>query len=269
MSILERILRNLKDSAELGLSFPLRHISGLLGRKYHVTSIKGAGIVRIRPKSSDAQAFVDIFRDKAYDLSRCGQFPRVRETYQRILDSGQTPIIIDAGANVGAAAIWFSRQFPQATVLAIEPEVNNAEVCRLNTRDLPNIKVIEAAIGSEPGWVSLKNSENQAWAAQTTRNKDGRVAVCTIPEIVLAEQPPAKLFLVKIDIEGFEDDLFAKNVNWLDEAEVIVIEPHDWLFPEKGTSRNFQKAMATRSFEILISGDSLIYFRLPTDTARQ
>ena len=266
MSILERISRNLKDSAELGLTFPLRHISGLLGRRYHVTNIKRAGTVRIRPKSSDAQAFVDIFRYKAYDLSRCGQSPRVRETYQRILDAGQIPIIIDAGANVGAASIWFSRQFPQARILAVEPDADNAEVCRLNTRDLPNIKVIEAAIGSEHGWVSLRNPENQAWAVQTMRNQDGRIAVCTIPEIVLVEQQPAKIFLVKIDIEGFEDDLFAKNVAWLDEAEVIIIEPHDWLFPEKGTSRNFQKAIASRSFEIVISGDSLIYFRLPTHT---
>ena len=266
MSILERISRNLKDGSELGLTFPLRHISGLLGRKYHVTSIKRAGTVRIRPKSSDAQAFVDIFRYKTYDLSRCGQSPRVRETYQRILDAGQIPLIIDAGANVGAASIWFSRQFPQARILAVEPDADNAEVCRLNTRDLPNIKVIEAAIGSEHGWASLRNPEDQAWTLQTMRNKDGRIAVCTIPELVLVERQPAKIFLVKIDIEGFEDDLFAKSVDWVDEAEVIIIEPHDWLFPEKGKSRNFQKAMASRSFEIAISGDSLIYFRLPAQT---
>ncbi len=134
----------------------------------------------------------------------------------------------------------------------------------MNTRDLPSIKVIEAAIGSEPGWVSLINPDNQAWAVQTIRSEDGSIAVRTIPEIVLGEQQPAKIFLVKIDIEGFEDDLFATNADWIDEAEIIIIEPHDWLFPGKGTSRNFQKALASRSFEILISGDSLIYFRLPT-----
>ncbi len=266
MSILEKIMRNWKDTAELSPTFPLRHISGLLGRKYHVTNIKRAGTVHIRPKSSDAQAFVDIFRHKAYDLSACAQFSRAWEVYQRILDAGQTPIIIDAGANVGAASIWFSRQFPQAHTLAIEPDAENADVCRLNTRDFPNIKVIEAAVGSEHGWVALINPENQAWAVQTIRSSDGGIAVRTNPEIVLDEEQPAKIFLVKIDIEGFEDDLFANNADWVDEAEIIIIEPHDWLFPGKGTSRNFQKAIASRSFEVLISGDSLIYFRLPNQT---
>jgi len=207
-----------------------------------------------------------IFRHKAYDLSACAQFSRAWEVHERILDAGQTPIIIDAGANVGAASIWFSRQFPQAHILAIEPDAENADVCRLNTLDLPNIKVIEAAVGSEHGWVALINSENQAWAVQTIRSKDGSIAVRTIPEFVLDEQQPAKIFLVKIDIEGFEDDLLANNADWVDGAEIIIIEPHDWLFPDKGTSRNFQKAIASRSFEILISGDSLIYFRLPTQT---
>jgi FkbM family methyltransferase len=263
MSILNRIVRNLEDGVELGLTFPLRHISGWLGRKYHKTTIKRAGIVHIRPKTTDAETFIDIFRRKAYDLSRYGQFSRVMAVYQQLLEAGQTPVIIDAGANVGAASIWFSRQFPQAHIFAIEPDANNAEVCRLNTKDLPNVRVIEAAIGSEHGLVSLRNPKNQAWTVQTIRNNSGKIAVCTISETAFAAQQPAKIFLVKIDIEGFEEDLFAKNTDWMDDVEVIMIEPHDWLFPGKGTSRNFQKAVASRNFEILISGENIICVRLP------
>jgi FkbM family methyltransferase len=264
MRIHKRILENLKDGLVIGPTFPLRHISGFLGRKYHVTTINGAGTVHIRPKSSDPATFVQIFRNKEYDMSRYGQFEHVMAVYQRILTSGQLPIIIDAGANVGAAAIWFSLQFPQARILAVEPDADNAEVCRLNTRDRPNVNVIEAAIGSEHGRVSLRNPQQHAWAVQTMRTNDGMVTVCTIPEIVLAVQQPAKLFLVKVDIEGFEDDLFANNIGWVDDVEVIIIEPHDWLLPGNGTSRNFQKAIADRSFEILISGENIIYVRLCT-----
>jgi len=262
MNIFEQISRNFSDGAELGPTFPLRHISGLLGRKYHVTAVKGAGTIRIRPKTSDAQTFVDIFRHKTYDLSRWPQFRSVMAAYQRLLDAGQIPIIIDAGANVGAASIWFSRQFPRARILAIEPDAENVALCRLNTSGLPNVKIIEAAIGSESGSVSLKNPTNQAWAIQATRDEEGKTAVCTIPDIVRAEQSPAKLFLVKVDIEGFEDDLFADNTGWIDAAEVIIIEPHDWLFAGKGTSKNFQKAIGSGNFEILIYRENLIYIRL-------
>src|ERR1700722_6025602 len=262
--ILDGVAMNLKDAVSLGPSFPLRHISGLLGRKYHVSTIKNAGKVHIRSRSLDASTFIEIFRGKAYDLSGLAQFPHVMANYQRILDAKQIPIIIDAGANVGAASIWFARQFPEARIIAIEPDADNAEVCRLNTGRLPNVKVIEAVIGSEHGQVSLSNPANRSDSVQTARSEGGKIPMRTISELVLEEQYQKQLFLVKIDIEGFEDNLFAKNTEWIDEAEVIIIESHDWLFPGKGKSRNFQKAIADREFEILISGENLIYIRLPT-----
>jgi FkbM family methyltransferase len=263
MGILERILRNLRDVAVFGPSFPLRHISGLLGRRYHVTTIHGAGTIHIRPNSTDAETFTQIFGNRDYDLSQFRQFPRLMTAYQRILAAGQIPIIIDAGANVGAASLWFARQFPQSRIFAVEPDTENGEMCRLNTRHIPNVKVIDAAIGSEVGWASLSNPRNEAWAFETTRDANGKISIETIPRIVCDIRDPAKLFLVKIDIQGFEEDLFETNTGWVDEVEVIIIEPHDWLFPGEGKSRNFQKVLGEHDFEVLVSGENLIYIRLP------
>ena len=199
--------------------------------------------------------------NREYDISRHAQFPRVAAAYQAILNAGQIPIIIDAGANVGAASLWFSRVFPRALILAIEPDAANAEVCRLNTHSLPNVNVIEAAIGSEPGSVSLNNPSGQAWAVQTTRSRNTGVPVRTIADL-LREVIHARLFIVKIDIEGFEEDLFSSNTEWVDEVEVVIIEPHDWMCPGKGTSFNFRKVLDAATFELLISGENLIYIRL-------
>jgi hypothetical protein len=71
------------------------------------------------------------------------------------------------------------------------------------------------------------------------------------------------LFCVKIDIEGFESDVFASNTEWLDDVTVVLVEPHDWMLPGQGSSRTMQVAMAARPFEMLISGENLIYVRLP------
>ena len=68
--------------------------------------------------------------------------------------------------------------------------------------------------------------------------------------------------MCKIDIEGFESDLFADNLDWLDRFAVVAIEPHDWMFPGQGTSLSFQKAMAARDFEMVICGQNLIFLRL-------
>jgi FkbM family methyltransferase len=262
MSLFKGISRNLRDGATLGLTFPLRHISGLLGRKYHVSLVRGAGVVTIRPKSSDAQTIIDVFGSKVYDLSRWHHFSYVTATYRTILATGHVPVIIDAGANIGAGSIWFSRQFPLATIIAVEPDPENADVCRLNTHGLPNVSVVEAAIGSTKGFVSLSNPTNQGWTVQTTRSDAGRVPVRTVSDLMADVGSSARLFITKIDIEGFEDDLFSQNVEWVNDVQVIIVEPHDWLFPGKRTSQNLHKAVSGRNFETLISGENLVFVRV-------
>jgi len=262
MGIYEKITRNTKQGFTYGASVPLRHVSRFLGRKYHMITMGGTR-ARIRPKAADLWMFVQIFHNKEYNLASRAQTPRILAAYRKILDDGKVPIIIDAGANVGAASMWFANQFPEALILAIEPDADNAELCRLNTANFPNVKNIEAAIGSEPGSVSLSNPLNDTSGIQTKRSGDGTIPIRTISQLVSDVRRPAKLFLTKIDIEGFEDDLFARNLDWLDETDVMIIEPHDWLLPGKGTSRNFQEAMGKRNFEILISGENLIYARRP------
>jgi FkbM family methyltransferase len=184
------------------------------------------------------------------------------EVYEKILAAGGLPVIVDAGANVGAASIWFATEFPGACILAVEPDPGNAAICRRNTQRFPAVNVIEAAIGSKQGTVRLTNPSNQAWMVQTVRGDNGSIPICTISEIVRNAGKSAQLFIVKIDIEGFEDDLFQNDTQWIREAVVVMIEPHDWLFPGRGTSLNFQKILANEEYEILISGENLIYVRL-------
>lgn len=68
-------------------------------------------------------------------------------------------------------------------------------------------------------------------------------------------------FLAKIDIEGFESDLFSSSTEWLSDVSVVFIEPHDWLYPGKKTSRSFQRAMAEQDFEIHLMGENIAYVR--------
>ena len=70
------------------------------------------------------------------------------------------------------------------------------------------------------------------------------------------------IFIAKIDIEGFEKDLFSSNLGWIDRAEMVIIEPHDWMLPGQQSSATFQRAMGSRDFELFISGENLIYVRV-------
>jgi FkbM family methyltransferase len=262
MSIISQVLLNIGDMFELGFEFPFRHVAALLCARSVSVNVRGAGTLTMRSHSSDASVVRQVFRAKEYDLDKFPQSHEVDRAYRRILDAGKTPIVIDAGANMGASAVWFSRRFPDARVIAIEPEPGNAAICRRNIAGFPNVQLIEAALGGASGAVSLSIG-SEDWAYQTTRAESGDgVPLVTIPEIV-AQVPNGQLFCAKIDIEGFESDVFASNVGWLDEVNVVMVEPHDWMLPGKGSSRAMQGALAARPFEVLISGENLIYVRLP------
>ena len=261
MRAFPRLTKTLADGVHFGPRFALRHVSRMLGRKYHRVTLGGVGRVTIRPGTSDAETFADIFRRGAYDISRLDWYDDVLAVYDGLVRRGRAPVIIDAGANVGAASIWFGEAFPKARIYAVEPDGGNVEVLRMNVGGRGNVTVVEAAIDSRPGRVSPQADDCQAWAVQVERDAAGTIATTTIPAIMAAHDAD-DLFLVKIDIEGFEAQLFEDNLDWLDKVSVVMIEPHDWLFPGAGTSRNFQKAMLERRFELVISGENLVYIRV-------
>lgn len=216
------------------------------------------GSVLVRPDDSDMAALREVFQRRDYDVDALFVGPAIRARYERLLAEGRTPVIIDAGANIGATALWFSKIFPRARIVSVEPEPENFRILCENTRSLPNVRAIPAAIGSEGGFVSVRR-DRWSWGVTTQRAEEG-VPIVTVPQCLEGE-PGGALFLVKIDIEGFESDLFAANTQWLDDADVVIVEPDDWLFPGRGVTRTFQNALAVRGFEIHICEVNLVYVR--------
>jgi FkbM family methyltransferase len=143
-------------------------------------------------------------------------------------------------------------------VIAVEPDPDNLALCRINTAGC-TVDVIAAAIGSAPGLVSLTNPQWQ-WSVETRRDDAGRVPIVTMDELIRAN-PDGELFMVKIDIEGFEADLFERDTGWVEAAKVIFIEPHDWMLPTAGSSRHFQRVLGNLDFDLLVSNENLVYIR--------
>ena len=84
--------------------------------------------------------------------------------------------------------------------------------------------------------------------------------VATIPE-TLERNSQGELFIVKVDIECFEWNLFSSNTEWIDDIFVIAVEPHDWMFPDKGTSQLLQQAMSSRGRDLIVLGENLIWIK--------
>lgn len=84
----------------------------------------------LRTNTTDAPTFSQIFIQKDYDL--------------RI--SIKPKLIIDGGANVGYASIWFANKFPKSKIYAIEPEAENYKILKSNTKKYSNVKLIKAGL---------------------------------------------------------------------------------------------------------------------------
>lgn len=255
MALISELRQNLSDARKMGAPFLLRHFARREAPGVRPIRIARFGSVYARDANSDLSVIRQIFKYEHYALER-SVMARARSRYQAILDEGKIPTIVDAGANIGVASIWFHHTFQQSQIVAVEPEPSNFAVLRRNAR--PGIMLVEAAVGGSPGFVQVRN-EGHGWAAQTERSNSG-TPVVTMNDTFgsIANGVP---FIAKIDIEGFESELFTDNLEWLDKVSIVYIEPHDWLFPGRKTSRPFQRAMADRDFDLLIYGENLVYIR--------
>jgi FkbM family methyltransferase len=205
--------------------------------------------------------FVNMF---GYEFYRLGQLARRNEIgafYQSQQLGGKTPLIVDCGSNVGLSLLYFAFQYPHARIIGVEPDAGNFAKSVALTRQHPSVQVINAGIASAEGFASLVNTGKGNDAFRTEVSEAGGVRLVSVEGILRQQDDAVVPFLIKIDIEGFEQNLFEKNVGWIDRFPVLVVELHDWLFPAQGTSRNFLTAIAGRERDFVHYGENFYSIR--------
>lgn len=182
--------------------------------------------IYVRAGETDTAAVRSIFGAQQYNIS--GVIPeldqRINARYESIVQSGRRPVIVDAGANIGAASLWFKNRYPASAVVAIEPEPGNFGVLSKNAGFKDRLVAIQAAIGSEDGFVAVKDGP-LGWATRVERASQGLPIITMDRAFETVENGVP--FIAKIDIEGLEKDLFSKNTGWLADTFVVHIELHD------------------------------------------
>jgi FkbM family methyltransferase len=162
--------------------------------------------------------------------------------YQAMVEKGQIPLIIDCGANIGLSADYFAQMFPKARIVAIEPDQNNIELAAKNCRS-PYVHFIHAGIASEKGSANLIDPQYGEWGYRTEMAEGGATKMLSVPSL-LDENKDATPLIIKIDIEGFESELFSKDTQWIDQFDLLIIELHDWMLPKEANSQSFLKTIA-------------------------
>jgi FkbM family methyltransferase len=216
--------------------------------------------VFLRPGTSDLNVYAHIFVSRGYAFPRKVYEQAVRGFYEDLLRRSATPLIIDCGANIGLSSIWYAQQFPQAKIIAIEPEPENFRILSMNAAEYPNIQPMQGGISDRETRLALANVGDAPWAWETVENDTGPIRSYSIPALLAMQPARTTLMLVKVDIEGGEVALFRSNVDWVLDTPVIVFEAHDWLFQWRGTFHAVASALTRMPRDYVQQGENTFSF---------
>jgi FkbM family methyltransferase len=204
----------------------------------------------LRYGTTDRNVFREVFLFKEYNFKV----------------DGEPSTIIDAGANIGLASIFFKTRFPKANIYAIEPDTANFKTLIQNLKPYNDIKAIQSAVWSSDAYLKIKNKNENAWAFEvqesTAKEPDSFPAISI--KTLMEQNAIERIDLLKLDIEGSEKEVFSSNYEyWLPRTKVIIIELHDWI--KEGCSRSFFKTIANYRFKVSVYGGMLLLSNLDLD----
>lgn len=244
-----------KTTTVLRLPSYLRRLGVREGARVWWTFLFGRGTVRVFPPGYAHSVAV-----------RCGTpdptvFERVFVTdeYGAARSLGACRAILDCGAYVGYSTLYFAMHFPEATIVAVEPDAANIALLRANTEHCTNVIAVRAALWSRCCSVRIKNAGAMPWSftVEEVEAAENEALPATTIARVVAEHGLGTVDFLKIDIEGAEHEVFkAGYESWLPQARMLIIELHDYLYP--GSSKTFFEAVGSLPFAAVASGENLV-----------
>jgi FkbM family methyltransferase len=208
------------------------------------------GQIFLRKGTSDIAVFTSIFAFNEFDIN---------------FEVPSDGIIIDCGANIGVSTVYFASKYPQALIIALEPNQANFELCQKNTQDFKNVVCLKAAIWNDSCELFLQNPQDEDWAfryndRQNIEAKDiqkgEKVLAFSVPDLI-KRYDLKKINIMKIDIEGAEKELFSGNsLTWMNSVDNFIVELHDEIVP--GCSSAFYKSLNRFDFKQSISHEKIV-----------
>jgi FkbM family methyltransferase len=200
--------------------------------------------VLIRNLPNDIQVFTQIFINQEYALE---------------MDE-DVNTIIDCGANIGLASLFFLSKFPNARIIAIEPERNNFDLLKQNLQFFPGVTCINKGVWNRNAILEITNySRGEAGfiVSETQQKSDKSIPATSISEII-EEFGFKEIQILKIDIEGSEEQVFQDEPQWLDQVKMIFCEIHENMKP--GLTQKI-RSMLSLQFICSVQGEYNVFVR--------
>lgn len=217
-------------------------------------------MIRSRLKHALQKALVPSYRAKLQEQSRLVAMPRYQPTTTQFLGrtiqlvdggtfvvgvqeifnervyqfhaSSRTPLILDCGANIGLAVIYFKQLFPDCRIIAYEadPSICKALQANVRTFGLNGVDVRNEAVWTKRTTVRF-HTEGGASGRVLTTGEGGHtrpLPVAEVPAVRLGEvvAEAGKVDFLKIDIEGAETAVLRDCESELKQVQSLFVEYH-------------------------------------------
>lgn len=144
-----------------------------------------------------------------------------------------TPRIIDGGAHIGLATLFFKSMWPKARITCVEPLPENRQYLEYNLWEnhFDDVEIIPAALAEQAGerrlyfdeshdrWYSTASFNEGAW------NHEQQSSSIKVPTISLDSLITEPIDILKLDIEGAEE-IVMSSCHKLNQIKNVIIELH-------------------------------------------
>lgn len=146
------------------------------------------------------------------------------------------PLILDLGANIGCTMAHMAVLFPNARIIGVELDKENALLCKENiSKWSDRCTLVEAGIWFEDGEIKYSRPENHQDAFRISdgdapANDETHSARSISLSTLLNEycQPYQAIDYLKMDIEGAERTVLRTNTDWAERVRCIKVELHEY-----------------------------------------
>jgi FkbM family methyltransferase len=219
-----------------------------LGKKIKLPKIKYP--IYIRPGTTDASVFLQIFANDEYDIH-----------------FNDPKVIIDGGANIGLFTILMKNKYPTSKVICVEPDSENFELLKKNTSGYNNVYYEKSGVWDKVTKLRVFDRyDTGKWGMVVEEDLiNGSIPAISIKGI-MEKYGIEKIDILKLDIETSEKKVFSNGyTEWLPYVKTVVIELHDRI--EEGCSKPFFEAInkSFQKYKLTVKGENIVVENLDID----
>ncbi len=158
----------------------------------------------------------EIFVDKIYEY----------------ISKTENPIILDCGANMGLSVLFFAKHYPNATIIAFEPEEPIYNILKRNVEayGLQNVTLHKKAVWYEETTLQFFTDKGMGGSIANVYTNQEPTLVETI---IMSDFLKEKVDFLKMDIEGAEYKVLKSCGALLQNVENIFVEYHSFINEEQ------------------------------------